>query len=75
MQAVLAMIRVRGQQLALAAKGGGGWRKDCRGQRGVIVALEAAEAYWIWMAKMHAAEGSGKQEDGSVFWWQGQLLQ
>jgi hypothetical protein len=39
----LATMRVRGKQLAMAAKGGGGWRRDCHGQRGVIAASEAAE--------------------------------
>ncbi len=34
----------------------------------MIAALETAEASWIWMTKMHAAEGGGKQEDGSTFW-------
>jgi hypothetical protein len=62
-------MRVRGQQLAMAAKGGGGQRRDCHGNGGVIVALERAEASWIWMTKIHVAEGGGKQEDGSVFLW------
>ncbi len=26
------------------------------------------------MGKMHVTEGGGKQEDGSLFWWQQQLL-
>jgi hypothetical protein len=38
------------------------------------MATEVVEASWIWMAKMHAAEGGGKQEDGSIFWLRGQLL-
>jgi hypothetical protein len=58
----------------MAAKGGGGWRRDCRGQRGVIAAPEATEASWIWMTKMHAAKGGCKQEDGSVVWRWVQLL-
>ncbi len=71
----LATTRVRGQRLGIAAKGGSGWRRDCCGQRGVIAALdEMPEASWIWTTKMHAAEGGGKQEDGSVFWRWGQLL-
>jgi hypothetical protein len=60
--------------LTMAAKGGGGWRRDCRGQRGVITAPKATEASWIWMTKMHGVKGGCKQEDGSVFWWQVQLL-
>jgi hypothetical protein len=40
----LATTRVRGQWLAMVTKGGGGWKRDCHGQRGVIVALEVAEA-------------------------------
>jgi hypothetical protein len=40
----LATTRVRGQWLVIAAKGGSGWRRDCHGQRGVIAALEVAEA-------------------------------
>jgi hypothetical protein len=51
-----------------AVKGGSGRRRDYCGQRGVIPALEAAEASWIWMTKMHATESSSKQDDGSVFW-------
>ncbi len=70
----LAKMRVRGQRLAMAVKGGGGRRMDYFGQRGVIVASEGAETSWIWTTKMHATEGGGKQEDGSVFWWQQQLL-
>ncbi len=71
----LAKIRVRGQRLAMVVKGGGGQRRDYRGQRGVIAALEAEDATWIWTTKMHATEGGCKQEDGSIFWWQWQLLQ
>jgi hypothetical protein len=67
----LATTRVRGQWLAMVAKGGGSQRRDCRGQRGVIAESEAAEAPWIWTTK---CEGGSKQEDGSVFWKQGQLL-
>jgi hypothetical protein len=70
----LATRRVRGQRLAMAVKGGGSRRRDCCGQRGVIPALEAAKASWIWMTKMHATESDGKQEDGSIFWWRQQLL-
>jgi hypothetical protein len=51
----------------MAAKRGGGLRRGCRGQRGVIPALEAADAFWIWTTKMHVAKGGRKQEDGSVF--------
>jgi hypothetical protein len=40
----LATTKVRGLWLAMAAKGGGSRRGDCHGQRGVIKALEAAEA-------------------------------
>jgi hypothetical protein len=65
----LATRRVRGQQQELAAKGGVGWRRDCRGQREVIAELEVAEVSWIWTTDMHATESSGKQEDGSVFKW------
>jgi hypothetical protein len=52
----LAMIRVRRQQLAMAEKGGGCQRRDCHGQRGVIVALEVAEASWIWTTKVHTTD-------------------
>jgi hypothetical protein len=38
-----------------------------------LVESEAAEASWIWTAKMHATEGNGKHEDGSIFWWRRQL--
>jgi hypothetical protein len=40
----LAMTIVRGQQLAMVAKWGGGWRRDCYCQSGVIVASEEAKA-------------------------------
>ena len=70
----LATMRVTWQMLTMAAKGGGGWRRDCRGKRGVIAAPEATEASWIWMTNMHGVKGCCKQEDGSVFWWQVQLL-
>jgi hypothetical protein len=40
----LATSRVRGQRLTMVAKGGGSRRRDCRGQRGVIVASVVAEA-------------------------------
>jgi hypothetical protein len=70
----LATTRVRGQQLAMVEKEGGSRRRDCLGQRGVIAALEAAEASWIWTTKIYAAEGGGKQEDGFVFWRWGQLF-
>ncbi len=64
-----AKMKVRGQRLAMAVKvGGGGLRRDYCGQRGVIAASEATEASWIWTTKMHATEGGGKQENGSVFW-------
>jgi hypothetical protein len=39
----LATMRVRGQQLVMAAKGGGGRKRNCHVQRGVIAALKAAE--------------------------------
>jgi hypothetical protein len=39
----LASKRLRGQQLAMVAKGGGGRRRDCLGQREVIAASEAGE--------------------------------
>ena len=58
----------------MAAKGGGGWRRDRRGQRGVIAAPEATEASWIWMTKMHAVKGGCKHKDGPIFWLQVQLL-
>jgi hypothetical protein len=51
----LARTRVRGQRLAMAAKGGSGRRRDCHGQRRLMAALEAAEASWIWATKMHVA--------------------
>ncbi len=70
----LATMRLRGQQLALAAKGGCGRRRDCHCQGGVFAALVVAEASWIWTTKLHATEGSGKQEDESVFCRQRQLL-
>ncbi len=63
----LATMRVRGQRLAMVEKGGSSQRRAGCGQRGVIAALEAAEASWIWRTKMHAAEGGCKQEDGSIF--------
>ncbi len=62
----LAKTRMRGQRLAMVVKGGNGRRRDYRGQRGVIAALEAAETSWIWTTKMHVTEGSRKQEDGSA---------
>jgi hypothetical protein len=71
----LATMRVRGQRLAMAAKGGSHQQRDCSDQRGVIAASEATEASWIWKTKMHAAEGGGMWEDGSIFWRQRQLLQ
>jgi hypothetical protein len=58
----------------MAVKGGGGQRRDYRGQRGVIAASEVAEASWIWTIKMHATEGGSKQEDGSIFLWQWQQI-
>ena len=70
----LATMSVTWQMLTMAAKGGGGWRRDCRGQRGVIAAPEATEASWIWMTKMHAVKGGCKHKDGPIFWWQVQLL-
>jgi hypothetical protein len=51
----LAMTRVRGQKLAMAAKGGSGQRRDCHGKKLVIAALVVAEASWIWATKMHVA--------------------
>jgi hypothetical protein len=48
----------------MVAKGGGGKKRDCHGQRGAITALEGAEAFWIWTTKMHATKGGGKQEEG-----------
>jgi hypothetical protein len=59
----------------MVAKGGGGQRRDCLSQRGVITASEAAKASRIWTTKMNVAGGGGKQEDWSIFWWWGQLLQ
>jgi hypothetical protein len=70
----LATMRVRGQRMAMAAKGGSSQRRDCHGQRGVIGVLEVAEASWIWMSKVHVAEGGRKHEDESVFWGREQLL-
>jgi hypothetical protein len=63
----LAKMRVRGKRLAMAVKGGSSQRRDYHGKRGVITALKMAEASWIWTTKMHATEGSSKQEDGFVF--------
>jgi hypothetical protein len=51
----LEMTRVRGQRLAMAAKGGSDRRRDCHGQRLVIAASEVAEASWIWATKLHVA--------------------
>jgi hypothetical protein len=70
----LAKMRVRGQWLAIAVKRGSGWRRDYHGQREVIAVSGVAEASWIWTTKMHATEGGGKQEDGSILWRQRQLL-
>ncbi len=50
----------------MMTKGDSSQRRDCHGQRGVIAALEAAEASWIWTTNMHAAESNGKQEDLAV---------
>ncbi len=56
----LAMKKVRGQRLAMVAKGGGGYRRDCHGQRGVIVASEVAEASWIWTTNGRQREAAAR---------------
>ena len=61
------MKTLRGQQLALAAKGGGGRRGDSHSQRGVIAASEVAEASWIWTTRCMQLRATASRRIGLPF--------